>query len=165
MSLSDACFDFLLANEKAAEHLAAAVHHYSAPDYPITYGIEMGALRQACVAVKERPYDPEAGAALLRLAASVMTFHDAVPFEPERIRREAEMKKLIRKLLDEPLQGEDETAITATIQNVLVETPFTPAAAARLKTLLSKVGGSTYDVAIKIITDIGSATVKKILGL
>ena len=165
MSLSDACFDFLRANEKAAEQLAAAVHHYSAPNYPITYGVEIGALRQACLAVKERPYDPEAGAALLRLAASVMIFHDAVPFEAERIRREAEMKKLIRKLLEEPLQGEDETAITATIQNVVVETPFTPAAAARLKTLLSKVGGSTYDVAIKIITDIGSATVKKILGL
>jgi hypothetical protein len=31
--------------------------------------------------------------------------------------------------------------------------------------MLAKLGKSTYDVAIKIISDIGSATVKKMLGL
>jgi hypothetical protein len=31
--------------------------------------------------------------------------------------------------------------------------------------MLSKVGKSTYNIAIKIISDIGSATVKKMLGL
>jgi hydrogenase maturation factor HypF (carbamoyltransferase family) len=165
MSLSDACFEFLQANAKAAEELAAAVHHYAAPGYPITYGIEIDALRQACLTVRERPYDAEAGAELLRLAASVMTFHDAAPFEPERIRREAEMNKLIRKLLEEPLQADDKAAVAATIQNVVVESPFTPAAAERLKIILSKVGASAYETAVKIISDIGSATVKKMLGL
>src|ERR1700752_2508672 len=118
MALSDACFEFLQANAKAAEELATAVHHYATPGYPITYGIEIDALRQACLTVRERPYDAEAGAELLRLAASVMTFHDAAPFEPERIRREAEMNKLIRKLLEEPLQADDKAAVPATIQNI-----------------------------------------------
>jgi len=61
MSLSDACFEFLQANTKAAEELATAVHHYAAPDYPIAYGIEIDALRQACLTLRERPYDAEAG--------------------------------------------------------------------------------------------------------
>ena len=94
-----------------------------------------------------------------------MTFHDAAAFEPERIRREAEMDKLIRKLLEEPLQADDKAAVPATIQNVVVESPFTPAAAERLKIILSKVGASAYETAVKIISDIGSATVKKMLGL
>jgi Uncharacterized protein conserved in bacteria (DUF2321) len=165
MALSDACFEFLLANAKAAEELASAVHHYAAPNYPITYGREIEGLRRACLAVKDRPYDAEAGAELLRLASSVMTFHDAIAFEPERIRLEAEMNKLIKRLLEEPLGGEDKAALPATVKNVVVETPFTPAAAERLKAILSKVGTSAYDVAIKIISDIGSATMKKMLGL
>jgi hypothetical protein len=40
-----------------------------------------------------------------------------------------------------------------------------PQASERFKTMLSKLGKSAYEVAIKIISDIGSATVKKMLGL
>jgi hypothetical protein len=46
MALSDSCFDFLRATADAAEELAVAVHRYSAPDYPIPYGIEIDALRR-----------------------------------------------------------------------------------------------------------------------
>jgi hypothetical protein len=74
------------------------------------------------------------------------------------------MKKLIR-LLEEPLNEAEKAAVPAVVQNVMVETKFTPLAAERLKAMLSKVGKSTYDIAIKIISDIGSATVKKMLGL
>jgi hypothetical protein len=49
--------------------------------------------------------------------------------------------------------------------NVVAETRFTPQAAERLKAMLSKLGKSAYEIAIKIISDIGSATVKKMLGL
>ena len=38
-------------------------------------------------------------------------------------------------------------------------------ASERLKSLLGKVSKSTYDLSIKIIGDIGSAIVKKTLGL
>jgi hypothetical protein len=79
MALSDSCFEFMQQTADAANVLSVAIHHYAAPDYPISYGIEIDALRRACAAVKERPFDPEAGAELLRLAASVMTFHDTMP--------------------------------------------------------------------------------------
>ena len=114
--------------------------------------------------MKQGPYDPEAVAELFRLAASVMTFHDTPPETPETVHRQAEMKKLV-ELLEEPLDGTDKAAVPAVVKNVMVETSFTPLAAERLKSMLSKLGKSTYDVAIKIISDIGSATVKKMLGL
>jgi hypothetical protein len=109
-------------------------------------------------------YDPKSGAELLRLAASVMTFHDTPPDTPDYLNREAEMKKLV-SLLQENLDSNDRTTVPAVVGNVVVETGFTPQAAERLKTMLAKLGKSTYDVAIKIISDIGSATVKKMLGL
>jgi hypothetical protein len=164
MALSDSCFEFMQATADAAEALAAAVHHYAAPGYPIPYGTEIDALRRACAAVKERPYDPASGAELLRLASSVMIFHDTPPDTPEHLHREVEMKKLVR-LLQETLDGNDGAAVPTVVQNVVVETRFTSQAAERLKTMLPKLGKSTYDVAIKIISDIGSATVKKMLGL
>jgi Uncharacterized protein conserved in bacteria (DUF2321) len=164
MALSDACFDFLQATAEAAEVLAEGVHRYSAPDYPILYGNEIDALRRACLALRERPYDPEAAAQVFRLAATVMAFHDTPPDTPENAHRETEMKRLIR-LLEGPLDSLDKAAVPAVVSNVLIETKFTPLAAERLKGMLSKLGKSAYDVAIKIISDIGSATVKKMLGL
>jgi Uncharacterized protein conserved in bacteria (DUF2321) len=164
MALSDACFDFLQATAGAAEALAEDVHHYSAPDYPIPYGNEIDALRRACLALRERPYDPEAAVELFRLVATVMAFHDSPPDTPESAHRQTEMKRLIR-LLEEPLDSSEKAAVPAVVSNVLVETKFTPQAAERLKGMLSKLGKSAYDVAIKIISDIGSATVKKMLGL
>jgi hypothetical protein len=164
MALSDSCFEFMQATADAADALAAAVHHYAAPDHPISYGLEIDALRRACAAVKESPFDPKAGAELLRVAASVMTFHDTPPDTPEPMAREFDMKKLIR-LLQATLDYDDKTTVPAIIENVVVETRFTAQAAERLKTMLPKLGKSAYDIAIKIIGDIGSETVKKILGL
>jgi hypothetical protein len=162
--LSDVCFDFLQTTAAAAEVLATQVHHYSAPDGPFSYGAEIDALRRACLAVKQRPYDPEAAADLFRLAASVMRYHDTPPETAENIRRETEMKRLIR-LLEEPLDDVDKATVPAVVSNAMVETGFTTLAAKRLEGMLSKLGKSAYDVAIKIISDIGSATVKKMLGL
>jgi uncharacterized protein DUF2321 len=164
MALSDACFDFLQATAEAAEVLAEDVHHYSEPHYPIPYGNEIDALRRACLTLRERPYDPQAAAELFRLVATVMAFHDTPPDTPESVHRATEMKTLIR-LLEEPLDSSERAAVPAVVSNVLVETKFTPQAAERLKGMLSKLGKSAYDVAIKIISDIGSATVKKMLGL
>jgi Uncharacterized protein conserved in bacteria (DUF2321) len=164
MALSDSCFEFMPATADAAEALAADVHRYAAPNSPISYGIEIDSLRRACAVVKESPFDPESGAELLRLAASVMTFHDTPPDAPESLAREVEMKKLIR-ILQATLDHDDKTTVPAIIEHVVVETRFTPRAAERLKTMLPKLGKSAYDIAIKIISDIGSATAKKMLGL
>jgi hypothetical protein len=71
MALSDACFEFMQATADAADALATAVHHYSAPHSPIAYGVEIDALRRACAAVKDRPYDPQSGAELLWLMCNL----------------------------------------------------------------------------------------------
>ena len=63
MALSDSCFEFLDAVTIAASALAKDVHHYSSPDNPISHGAEIDALRRACSAVAEAPYDPDAGRA------------------------------------------------------------------------------------------------------
>jgi hypothetical protein len=93
-----------------------------------------------------------------------MTFHDTPLGTPESLRREEEMRTLIR-LLEEPLDEAERATVPAVVKNAMVETSFTPMAAERLKAMLSKLGNSGYDLAIKIIGDIGSATVKKLLGL
>jgi hypothetical protein len=67
--------------------------------------------------------------------------------------------------LQSSLDENDGAAVPAVVANVVTETGFTPQAASRLKTMLSKVGKSAYEVAVKIISDIGSATVKKMLVL
>jgi len=164
MALSDSCFEFLAAVASAASTLAEEVHHYSSPDYPISYGAEIDALRRACVAVAEVPYDPEAGARLLRLAGSVMRFHDTPPDAAERSNRQAEVKKLIQ-LLERELDKAETDGISAVVESVASETPYTERAAKRLKSWLPKLGKSAYEMAIKVISDVGSATAKKILGL
>lgn len=165
MALSDSCFEFLSTIVTAADELSAEVHHYSAPDRPIQYGAEIDALRRACVALKEAPYDPEAGARLFRLAASVMTFHDTPPNSEEFSHRANEMKQLVLLLQRELGDGDDATCVPAVVAQAVAETQYTQEASVRLRELLSKLGKSSYDIAIRIISDVGSATAKKILGL
>jgi hypothetical protein len=164
MALSDACLEFMQATADAADVLAAAAHHDTAPDYPIDYGVEIDALRRACAAVRDRPYDPQSGAELLRLAASVMTYHDTPPDTPEALLREVELKKLVR-LLEDAVQEDQRTTVSAVLENVVAETKFTSQAVERLKLILPKLGKSACDIVIKILSDIGSATAKKMLGL
>lgn len=92
MALSDSCADFMQAINAAADELALAVHHYSDPNSPIRYGPEIDALRRACVAVADAPYDPEANCRLFRLAESTMRYHDTPPGSTESSQREAELK-------------------------------------------------------------------------
>jgi hypothetical protein len=94
----------------------------------------------------------------------VMVFHDTHPRDEIATTREKEMKRLIR-LFQEELDEGDAISVPVVVSNVVAETKYTPAAATRMKELLSKLGTSAYDAAIKIITDIGSATVKKMLDI
>ena len=100
----------------------------------------------------------------LRLAASVMRCHDTPPGVPESSERRAELATLIR-LMQADLDAEDASAVPSIVENVVSETPFTERAARNLNALLPKLGRAAYDMAIKVITDVGSATAKKILGL
>lgn len=164
MALSDACFEFLSDVDDAARRLAEAVHWYAAPDYPIKYGEEIDALRRACAKVGTLPIDPTARAELIRLAAAVLLYHDTPPDTEDLPKREAEMTALIR-LLQTNLTAEDKAAVPETIKDVMGDNERTGPAAIRLKHMLQKVGKPAYDVAIKVISDIASATAKRFLGL
>src|SRR5690242_9725539 len=76
----------------------------------------------------------------------------------------AEMAKLVL-VLRSGLDTADAEGVEALVENIARDTPFTQNAAARLKGMLPKLGKSAYDIAVKIISDIASETVKKIMGL
>jgi len=73
----------------------------------------------------------------LKLAASVMMFHDTCPRDEIATTQEKEMKQLIR-LLQEELNEDDAISVPALVSNVVAETQYTPAAANRITELLSK---------------------------
>jgi hypothetical protein len=162
MALSDACFEFLEAVCTAAQRLSAAVEEYGQP--PFGYGEEIEALRQTCAEAADAPWNTEVGARLLRLAAAVLAYHDTVPGAQVEAERQAEMAKLVL-VLRSGLDTADAEGVEALVENIARDTPFTQNAAARLKGMLPKLGKSAYDIAVKIITDIASETVKKVMGL
>jgi hypothetical protein len=69
------------------------------------------------------------------------------------------------EVLQMDLEGQDATDVAELVKAVSVDTPRTEVAALKLKRLLPKLGKATYDVAIKVITDVAAETAKKTLGL
>ena len=63
------------------------------------------------------------------------------------------------------LDASDAASVPAIVQNVVHENEFMEHAVTRLLTMLPKLGKATYDVVIKVVTDVGSVTAKKMLGL
>jgi hypothetical protein len=164
MALSDSCFNFLNDVAQAADRLANDAHHYSSPNYPIQYGPEIDALRRTAAIVRDHPYDAEAGARLLKLASTIGRALDTAPGSPELEAKQKSVDDLIRSLLNE-VTGDDAAALPAIVDNVTKDTLYTEKAAGRLKGILLKVGKSTYDAAVKIIADVGTAAAKKWMGL
>lgn len=161
MSLSDSCFDFTEAIIAAARELQAATEHYA--DSPLDYGAETEALRNACLEVQRFPWNAEAAITLVRLASSVMRYHDTVPGSPHEINRREEMNRLVELLVPD-LSAADASVVKRLLPDIIQDTPQAERAATRLRPILSKLGKVTYDMAIKIITDIASDTAKKLLG-
>lgn len=164
MALSDSCFQFLTEVADAAGRLADEAHHYSAPDYPIQYGPEIDALKRAAVLFRNHPYDAEAGGRLLDLASAVGRYLDTPPGADELKERSTKVAELVQEMLGD-LGIEDGKSLPSIVENVVVDTPYTEKAASRLKVLLGKVGGSTYEIAVKLLGDVATATAKKMLGL
>lgn len=63
------------------------------------------------------------------------------------------------------LEGHDAASVAELVNDIAIETPRTAIAALKLKRLLPKLGKATYDVAIKVISDVASETAKKTFGL
>jgi hypothetical protein len=162
MSLSDACFEFTQTVVSAAQELLDAVEWYA--DSSLAYGEEISALRQACLDAQRSPWTAEAGVALVRLATSVLKYHDTVPTDPQSVKRRAEMKQLI-DILRPGLNEADAVEVKRLLPDVVDDTAGTEKAANRLQIILAKLGKATYDVAIKVLSVIASETAKKVLGL
>ncbi|MCG3117993.1 MAG: 5'-methylthioadenosine/S-adenosylhomocysteine nucleosidase [bacterium] len=160
MALSDSCFQFLDAVSKAAGKLAEDVHHYSTPDYPIEYGEEIDALRRACSAVANSPFDAEKGAHLLRLAELVLRSLDGYPRPPKPPEQRAKVKTLV-KLLQSGTNSLEASEVPLMVDHLIYETPLTKLAIERLKTILPSLKQKTFDEVIDIISDVGSEPVKR----
>ena len=162
MALSDACFDFIQAIVTASEQLKDDLEWYA--DSIFDYGDELPALQKACQGFQAEPWNAEAAMVLIRLATSVMKFHDTPPGNPEEDKRRAEMDRFIM-VLNSDLSVDESAEVQMLLPDVMADNLRTTKAAIRLKAILSKLGKATYDVAIKVISDIASETAKKIFGL
>jgi hypothetical protein len=162
--LSDACFDFLTEFGEAARKLAEQAHWHAAPDQTIQYGEEIDALRRACLKVAQEPTDAEASAHLLRLAASILRYHDTPPGASEQADRKQEMATLVRALRSD-LSDEEADQVPVLVEALAQNSAAAEEAAGRLKGILARLSKPAYDLAIKVISDIGSATAKRFLGL
>ena len=93
-----------------------------------------------------------------------MRFHDTPSGTDRETSLQAELDQLVH-VIQTDLDPDDAAAVPAVIEQIAAETPFTGLATERLRLMLSKISKPAYDVAIKIIGDIGAATVKRMLGL
>jgi hypothetical protein len=69
------------------------------------------------------------------------------------------------EVLQMDLDEQDAASVPELVKAVSIEAPGTQIAAIKLKRLLPKIGKATYDVAVKVISDLASETAKKTLGL
>ena len=162
MALSDACFEFLESLQEAAQALAQKSAHYAKS--PFRYGEEIDALLRACGDAQAKPWNEEAAIRLIRLAGSIMSYHDTVPGSPGHSARLDRMNALVR-IFRSDLGDAEADEVAALVPDLTSDTPKAESAALRLKPILLRLGKVGYDVAIKIISDVASEAVKKILGL
>ena len=162
MALSDACFEFLKSLREAAQALAQESAHYA--KLPFRYGEEIDALLGACGDVQAEPWNEEAAIRLIKLAGSIMSYHDTAPGSSGESARLDWMNALVR-IFRSDLGDAEADEVATLVPDLTSDTPKAESAAMRLKPILLRLGTVGYDVAIKIISDVASATVKKILGL
>ena len=87
--LSDACFEFLETLREAAGVLAEQAALYV--NSPLRYGDELDALLAACRDVQRpQPWNEEEAIRLIKLAGSILIYHDTPPGsddQPARLER------------------------------------------------------------------------------
>ena len=160
--LSDACFEFLKSLRDAAQALAEKSAPYAKT--PFRYGDEIDAILSACRDVQAEPWNEEAAIRLIRLAGSILNYHDAPPGssgEAARLERMNALVRIVRSDLGDAEAGE----VAALVPDLTSDTPKAESAALKLKPILLRLGKVGYDVAVKIITDVASEVVKKTIGL
>ncbi len=68
------------------------------------------------------------------------------------------------EVLQMDLDPVDAEAVTSLVSVIAVESPRTEIAALKLKQLMAKLGKATYDIGVKVVSDVASETAKKALG-
>jgi hypothetical protein len=160
--LSDVCWEFLETVRKAAQVLAQQSASYT--NSPLRYGEELDALFVACADVQAKPWNEEAAVRLIRLAGSILSYHDTPPGGSGQSARLERMNALVR-IFRSDLGDAEADEVAKLVPELTSDTPKAKSAAMTLKPILLKLGRVGYDAAIKIITDVASETVKKMLGL
>jgi hypothetical protein len=161
--LSDACFEFLETLRDAAHALAEQSAHYTKSS--LRYGEELDALLVACGEVQRpKPWNEEAAIRLIRLAGSILSYHDTGPGEPRQLARLERMNALVR-IVRSDLGDAAANEVATLVPDLTLDTPKAENAALRLKPILLRLGKVGYDVAVKVITDVASEVVKKTIGL
>jgi hypothetical protein len=160
--LSDVCWEFLETVRGAAKALGERSVHYAKP--PFRYGEEIDALLGTCIEVQVNPWNEEAAIHLIKLAGSIVSYHDTPPGTYGESERLARMNALVR-IVRSDLGDAEAEEVAELVPELTSDTPKAESAALRLKPVLLKLGKVGYNAAIKIITDVASETVKKMLGL
>ena len=131
---------------------------------PFRYGDEIDAILSACRDVQTEPWNEEAAIRLIRLAGSILNYHDAPPGSSDEAARLERMNALVR-IVRSDLGDAEATEVAALVPDLTSDTAQAESAALRLKPILMRLGKVGYDVAVKIITDVASEVVKKTIGL
>ena len=149
-----------------AARCGARARQKSAPyaKMPFRYGDEVDAILSACRDVQAEPWNEDAAIRLIRLAGSILNYHDSPPGsddEPARLERMNALICIVRSDLGDV----EAIEVAALVPDLISDTPQAESAALKLKPILLKLGKVGYDVAVKIITDVASEVVKKTIGL
>ena len=156
--LSEACFEFLESLRDAAQLLAQKSAHYAKSSF--RYGEEIDALLVACGDVqRQKPWNEEAAIRLIRLAGSILNYHDTAPGSPGKSAQLDRMNALVR-IVGSDLGDAEANVVAALVPDLTSDTPKAESAALRLKPILLRLG-KVGDDAIKIITDVASEIAKK----
>jgi hypothetical protein len=91
---------------------------------------------------RSTPWEPEAAVKLIRLATSVMRYHDTLPGGPAEVKRRENMKRLI-DLLRPALDASDAIEVKRLLPGVMEDTRNTSGAATRVRAILAKLGKTT----------------------
>jgi hypothetical protein len=142
--LSDSCFDFLQSLREAAGALADESAHYANP--PFAYAEEIDALLVACSEVQAHPWNEDAAIRLIKLATSIMTYHDTPPGSDDESARLERMNALVRVVRSD-LGDAEANEVASLVPDLASDAPKAESAALRLKPILSRLGkvGSTFD--------------------
>jgi hypothetical protein len=107
----------------------------------------------------------EAGLQPATEAISMAKRHEVKIDIASRSRVSIEGEARLVRIFQSDLGDAEANEVAALLPDLTSDTPKAESAALRLKPILLKLGKVGYDLAIKIISDVASETVKKSLGL